>query len=78
MPRSLTDKQVRALTALAEPQSAQAWRFWAEARASWQGPRQTLGSLIRRGYATYERETSDWGITPEGREALRNEARARR
>lgn len=73
----LTDKQVRALSALAEPDSAMALLFWAEARVSWPGPRKTLGSLIARGLANYSDEGvgGHWSITDAGRAELEAEAK---
>ena len=68
---ALTEKQLGALRALAEPDSDLAWIFWAEARASWPGPRKTLGSLVRHGLVSYDatREIT-WQLTDEGRAAL--------
>jgi hypothetical protein len=69
---TLSEKQLRALRAVAEPRSAHAAIFWADARASWQGPRKTLGSLVARGLVEYdERKDGYWHITDAGREAWR-------
>lgn len=61
----LTEKQVRALRATADPTSAHGYMFWAEARASWPGPRKTLGSLITRGLVDYH-SLAGWSVTEQG------------
>lgn len=69
MRNTLTEKQIRALRATADPTSAVGWSFWHDARASWPGPRKTLGSLIVRGLVDYH-STAGWDITEAGRTAL--------
>lgn len=66
----LTAKQARALRACVEPQSAAGRMFWAAARASWPGPRKTLGSLEARGLVEYHdpprEDGRSWPATPAG------------
>lgn len=64
----LTEKQVRALRATADPGSILGYMFWADARASWAGPRKTLGSLLVRGLVDYD---EGWSITAEGEALLK-------
>lgn len=67
MSSPLTEKQKAALKAVGRPGSAHAFRFWAEARISWPGPRRTLGSLIARGLVDYNPALANtWFITDEG------------
>lgn len=64
---SLTDKQKAALQAVVGDQkTSQSLIWWADARASWPGPRKTLGSLITRGLVNYDHEHG-WTATDEGR-----------
>lgn len=66
----ITEKQIAALRAVAEDQkTTHSLIWWANARASWQGPRRTLGSLYVRGLVDYSDEDS-WSITDAGRAAL--------
>lgn len=64
----LTDKQWQALQAVSEPGSSHGRLFWAQARARWQGPRRTLGSLEWHGLVSYSSE--GWEITEAGRDQL--------
>lgn len=57
----LTEKQARALRACVDPRSAAGHMFWSEARASWPGPRKTLGSLITRRLVEYHDPPRDDG-----------------
>lgn len=68
----LTEKQVAALRAVAEDQkTSHSLMWWMNARASWQGPRKTLGSLVVRGLVDYSHEDeARWLITDAGRAAL--------
>jgi hypothetical protein len=66
----LTGKQLAALRAVAGKQRAiQSRLWWDTARASWQGPRKTLGSLIARDLVDYD-DATGWTLTDKGREVL--------
>lgn len=65
----MTEKQIRALRATADPTSPDGRSFWHDARASWPGPRKTLGSLLVRGLVDYH-SLAGWEITDAGRVAL--------
>lgn len=61
----LTDKQRAALHATALPLTVEGRLWWAYARGNWQGPRQTLGSLIRHGLVSYH-PLAGWDVTDAG------------